>query len=255
MLKMTLNSNSLPVVLLHGWPITDSHWRYLAPVLDQAGYRPIPLTLPGLGAEPEGTRNFQKRDLARWVRSQLEGQGITRFALVGHDWGATVAVFLAAELESAVTALVVEEEVLPGIEIDIPAPGRDFYPTWHGAFNSVVGLADQLVPGREAAYYGKFLEQSAGPYGLEEYAKNSYIQAYSKPGVLKASLSYYRTRSNDVTDVQRVLCNRLEKTPVLTIGGNYAMGTAVAEGMLQVAKDVNGLVFNNSGHYPLRAGT
>lgn len=185
------------------------------------------------------------------MRDLLAQQGITQFALIGHDWGATVAVLLAAELGSAVTALVVEEEILPGIDIDIPAPGRDFYPTWHGSFNRVVGLADHLVPGREAAYYGKFLAQSAGPPGLDEDAMNSYIQAYSGPGVLEAGLGYYRTRSDDAADVRRLLTNQLEKTPVLAIGGSYAMGSAVAEGMRLVAKNVDGLVFNSSGHYPL----
>ncbi|NQD42412.1 alpha/beta fold hydrolase [Glutamicibacter halophytocola] len=248
---MTVIPDSSPVVLLHGWPVTENHWRHLVPVLGKAGYSIIPITLPGLGAAPEGSQSFRKTDLAMWVRNELARQGITRFALIGHDWGATVAALLTAELGSAVTALVVEEEILPGIDIDIPAPGRDYYPTWHGSFNSVPGLADHLVPTNEAVFYGEFLAQSAGPPRIDDEAVNSYIQAYSRSGVLEAGLSYYRTRSGDVADVRRLLTGPLMKTPVLAIGGRYAMGSAVAEGMRLLATNVNGLVFNSSGHYPL----
>jgi pimeloyl-ACP methyl ester carboxylesterase len=240
----------LPVVLLHGWPVTEAHWRHLLPLLDQAGFTTVPITLPGLGATPEERPSFRKADLARWLRDVLARRGITRFALIGHDWGATVAVFLAAELASTVTALVVEEEILPGIDVDIPAPGSDHYPTWHGAFNRAAGLAEHLVPGREATYYGVFLQQSAGPAGLDPDTMRSYVNAYSTPGVLEAGLGYYSTHSDDFSDVQALVTNQVT-TSVLAIGGRFAMGSAVADGMRPIARDVTGLVLDDSGHYPL----
>ncbi len=53
--------------------------------------------------------------------------------------------------------------MLPRIDASIPTSGRDHYPTWHGPFNRVAGLAEALVPGLEDAYYcGAFLRRSAG---------------------------------------------------------------------------------------------
>ena len=247
---MSARLDRLPVVLLHGWPVTEEHWRHLLPLLDQAGFTTVPITLPGLGAKPDQRPSFRKADLAHWLRDVLARRGITRFALIGHDWGATVAVFLAAELASAVTALVVEEEILPGIDIDIPAPGRDHYPTWHGPFNRAAGLAERLVPGRETAYYGVFLQQSAGPAGLDAATMRSYVNAYSARGVLEAGLGYYRTRSDDLSDVQALVTNQVA-TPVLAIGGRFALGSAVADGVRPIARDVTSLVLDDSGHYPL----
>lgn len=240
----------LPVVLLHGWPVTEAHWRYLLPLLHEAGFAPVPITLPGLGTESARPPSLRKADLAQWLKDVLARRGLTRFALIGHDWGATVAVLLAAELASAVTALVIEEEILPGIDIDVPAPGREHYPTWHGPFNRAVGLAERLVPGREAAYYGMFLEQSAGPAGLDPDTVQSYISAYSAPGVLEAGLGYYRTRSDDLRDVQALVAKQVA-APVLAIGGRFAFGSAVADGIRLLAKDVTGIVLDDSGHYPL----
>ena len=147
----------------HGWPVTTYHWRHLIPALAAAGYRAIAVELRGLGGTSMGPGPFDKGTLAAEVAELLGQIDVDVFALVGHDWGGTVGFLLAADLPERVRALVVEEEMLPGIEIAIPEPGRLHYPTWHGPFNRVPGLAEALVPGREDAYYGTFLRQSAGP--------------------------------------------------------------------------------------------
>ncbi|WP_128816836.1 alpha/beta fold hydrolase [Streptomyces sp. S063] len=237
-------------MLLHGWPVTADHWRYLIPALDAAGITAVSVTLPGLGTAPDsGVTNFRKTALANGVRARLAQEGVTRFAVIGHDWGATVGYLIAAQAPESVSGLVVEEEILPGVDVEIPEAGRDHYPSWHGPFNRTPGLAEKLVPGREAAYYGTFLEQSAGPNGLAPDTLTAYIKAYSTPGVLNAGLSYYRTRSEDVEDIQALAAQPIA-TPVLAVGGRHAMGTAVADGMATLATDVTPLVFEQSGHYP-----
>ncbi|WP_156760311.1 alpha/beta fold hydrolase [Microbacterium karelineae] len=247
---MNARSHRLPVVLVHGWPVTEAHWRHLMPLLDGAGFTPVPITLPGLGTRPERDQSFRKADLARWLRGEIARRGISQFALIGHDWGATVAVHLAAEMGPAVIALVIEEEILPGIDVEVPVPGCEHYPTWHGAFNRAVGLGEHLLPGREAIYFGAFLEQSAGPDMLDPAVTRSYVDAYSARGVLNASLSYYRTRDADLGDTQALTAEPIG-APVLAIGGRFAFGTAVADGMRPIARDVTGLVLEDSGHYPL----
>ena len=246
-----MSENRTPTaVLLHGWPVTSAHWRYLVPALDTAGITAVPVTLPGLGAVPgSGVTSFRKASLADWVLARLAQQGVTRFAVIGHDWGATVGCLIAARAPESVSALVVEEEILPGVDVEIPEAGRDCYPSWHGPFNRTPGLAEKLVPGREAAYYGTFLEQSAGPAGLHPDALQAYIEAYRTPGVLGAAVAYYRTRAEDAGDTQALATQPLS-TPVLAVGGRHAMGKAVADAMATLATDVTPLVFEQSGHYP-----
>ncbi|MEU4191645.1 alpha/beta hydrolase [Kribbella sp. NPDC026611] len=246
---MSTSSRGWPVVLLHGWPVTEIHWQGLLPFLRRSDFAPIPVTLPGLGKPPGSTPSFRKGDLADLLGRELSELGRRRFSLVGHDWGGTVALLLAAAMPEAVNAIVIEEEILPGIDINIPAPGAEYYPSWHGPFNRAPGLAEQLVPGREDAYYGTFLRQSAGPAGLDPETVRSYIDAYTTYDVLEAGLGYYRTRADDLTDVQRLQQNPIH-TPVLAIGGRYAMGSAVAHGLRTLATDLTGLVLERSGHYP-----
>jgi pimeloyl-ACP methyl ester carboxylesterase len=225
------------------------HWRGLVPLLRRGGFAPISVALPGLGRPAGNASGFRKRDLADWLGDDLGERGLTRFSLVGHDWGGTVALLFAAAMPKAVNAVVIEEEILPGVDVDIPAPGAEHYPSWHGPFNRAPGLAEQLVPGREDAYYGTFLRQSAGPPGLDPDAVRSYIDAYTRDDALEAGLGYYRSRADDIADVQRLQENPIH-TPVLAIGGRYAMGSAVADGLRTLSTHVTGVVLEQSGHYP-----
>ncbi|SDR01780.1 Pimeloyl-ACP methyl ester carboxylesterase [Tsukamurella pulmonis] len=238
-----------PIVLLHGWPVTDLHWRHLLPRLRDAGFTPLPMSLPGLGVSADGVRDFRKSTLVDRVLDQLAAQSVRRCAVIGHDWGGTVAVHLAAASPDLVGALVVEEEILPGIDVGVPAPGSAHYPDWHGAFNRAPGLAEGLVPGREDDFYGAFLRQSAGPAALDPAVVRAYVDAYRPTDVHRAALQYYRTRTVDLDDVARLRTHPVT-VPVLGLGGRYAMGTAVAEGLRPVAKDVRGVVLSDSGHYP-----
>ncbi|WP_336792201.1 alpha/beta hydrolase [Gordonia malaquae] len=247
---MSFTSGSLPVVLLHGWPVTQDHWRHLSPCLADAGFAPTAISLPGLGVPATGVSSFRKAHLAARLREELTRRGMTRFALVGHDWGATVALLLAAAAPDSVVCLVVEEEIAPGVDVEIPEPGAAHYPSWHGPFNRVPGLADTLVPGREDAYYGTFLSESAGPEGLDELVLRSYIDAYRTEGVLEAGLGYYRTRDDDVADINALRSDPVA-VPVLAVGGRHAMGSAVAQGLRPLATDVGSIVLDRSGHYPV----
>lgn len=237
------------VVLLHGWPVTEDHWRFLIPALEAAGLDPLPLTLPGLGVPAEPGLELSKAALADWVLAQARERGVERFALVGHDWGGTVAALLAARSPQAVTALVVEEEILPGVDVQVPEPGASTYPDWHGAFNRAEGLAEALVPGREGAFYGAFLRQSAGPAGLHPEALAGYVAAYAAPGVLPAAAGHYRTRAQDLLDVAALPAGSIA-APTLAVGGRYGFGPAVGAGLRRLAPRLTELTLETPGHYP-----
>jgi pimeloyl-ACP methyl ester carboxylesterase len=236
------------VLLLHGWPVTIYHWRHTSPALVAAGLRPIAVELEGLGSSSQGGP-FDKEALARNVIRLVDRPGVDSFAILGHDWGGTVGYLLAADLPRRVTRLVVEEEMLPGIETTIPEPGAQYYPHWHGPFLRVPGLAEALVPGREDAFYGAFLRESAGPVPLPDDALATYIDAYRAPSTVGATVGYYRTAAADAEAVRRRAATPLAM-PVLTIGGEFGMGRAVATSFGTVASRVEHRQVAGAGHYP-----
>jgi pimeloyl-ACP methyl ester carboxylesterase len=87
-----------PVVLLHGFPASRATWQTVAPELaaaglqvlvpDQRGYSP--------GARPGAVADYEVDHLVADVIGMLDALGWSRVHLVGHDWGAAVAWFVAA---------------------------------------------------------------------------------------------------------------------------------------------------------------
>lgn len=70
------------VVLIHGWPATTAHWRYLRPAVAEAGFAPIELTLPGLGAHPDVVaESADKRALAEAALAVVAQRGVADFSI------------------------------------------------------------------------------------------------------------------------------------------------------------------------------
>ena len=236
------------IVLMHGWPVTDYHWRLILPALHAEGFRTFVLTPRGLGDDAQ-IDNFKKLALAKEIRSALIAHSVKNYALLGHDWGGTIGYLIAAEDRLNCWALAVEEEILPGISVEIPYPGSLHYPTWHGPFNRSIGLGEALIKGNENQYYSTFLRESAGPNQLEASAISQYLKAYNSEKQLVNTLGYYRTQMDDNNDIKEKATFPLE-IPTLCIGGFFGMGEAVIEGMRKVAKNIEGVILQKSGHYP-----
>jgi pimeloyl-ACP methyl ester carboxylesterase len=83
-----------PVILLHGWPQHWYAWRKVMPRL--AGhYQAIALDLRGFGWTDIAWTGLDKESMATDVLEVLDALGLDRVRLVGHDWGAWIALILA----------------------------------------------------------------------------------------------------------------------------------------------------------------
>ncbi|QEH94930.1 alpha/beta fold hydrolase [Gluconobacter thailandicus] len=87
--------DGLPVILLHGWPDDALTWNRLLPDLHAAGFRTYVPWLRGCGAtrfrRADIPRNGQLVALARDMLEMAEALGLSRFSVIGHDWGARAA--------------------------------------------------------------------------------------------------------------------------------------------------------------------
>lgn len=236
-----------PLVLLHGWPVTWYHWRRVLPALAERHLVVAP-DLRGLGDSERAAGGYDKQNLAADVAALLDVLDVRDYALVGHDFGGSVACALAAAHRDRVTHLVVEEVLLPGC----PAPasllgGR--YPRWHGGFHATPGLPEALITGRELEYLRFFWSLTADGTELPPDAVHEFARTYLSPGTLRAGLAYYRTARADAVANSRLGGDPLV-VPTLAIGGEAAMGRAVEASVRRVCKRVTGVVLDACGHYP-----
>lgn len=236
-----------PVVLLHGWPVTWYHWRHLIPVLARK-HTVIAPDLRGLGDSDRPLGAYGKEALAADIAELTDQLGIGPFALIGHDFGGSVACALAAAHRDKVSRLVVEEELLAGCPVaaDLVSPR---YPRWHNAFHAVPDVPELLITGKEREHLGLFWSLTGSGTPFSRSVIEEYERTYLTPGALRAGLAYYRSGPEDAELNRRTALQPLE-LPVLAIGGDEGMATAVEASARQIASDVSGVVIDGCGHYP-----
>jgi pimeloyl-ACP methyl ester carboxylesterase len=104
------SENGAPVVLLHGWPDDVRTYDGVRPALDAAGFRTIAPWLRGFGAtrflSSSTPRSGQIAAMAQDTLDFADTLGIGRFHIVGHDWGARIAYFLASTSPARVERMV-----------------------------------------------------------------------------------------------------------------------------------------------------
>ena len=95
--RMAGPTSGEPVILLHGFPQNSYEWRGPLRALAHKGYRAIAPDQRGYsaGARPSAVDGYRIPDIARDVTDIADALGIGKFHVVGHDWGAGVAWFLA----------------------------------------------------------------------------------------------------------------------------------------------------------------
>jgi haloalkane dehalogenase len=101
------------LIFVHGWPFHGLSWRKLVPLLAER-YTCIVPDLPGAGlTQWSDATSFAMPDHARLLRALADALGLSAYALVAHDTGATIARLLAAD-DPRVRALVMANTEIPG---------------------------------------------------------------------------------------------------------------------------------------------
>ncbi len=122
-----------PVVLLHGFPQTHLMWRDVARNLADEHHVVVP-DLRGYGESDkpvgDGPTTYSKRTMAQDVLNVMRALGHERFAIVGHDRGALVAVRAGLDHSETVTHLGILDE-LPTLDTWDVLHGVDAKVAWH----------------------------------------------------------------------------------------------------------------------------
>jgi len=237
-----------PLLLVHGWPQTWYAWRLIMPGLA----RDFTIVAPdqrGTGLSGKPADGYDTATLAGDLVAVMDALGHQRFAVAGHDTGMWIGYALAADHPGRAARLAVAETPLPGVSPSPPlfAPARLNNALWHFAFNRLAAVNDQLVTGREEAYFGwQFATKAARP--LPDYAVRHYIDTLTDPAALHASFAIYRALDDTIAQNQQRKTRRLT-LPVLGIGGDHSLREQVADTMKLAADDVQTLVIPGCAHW------
>src|SRR5947207_9891522 len=235
------------VILLHGYTQTSRMWRPLIPLLAER-FTVIAPDLPGIGESAIPADGLDMKTAAIRIHALTRSLGIQKAEVVGHDIGLMVAYAYAAQFPAEVEKLVVMDAFLPGVagwEAIYNNPGF-----WHFRFNGPTPEA--LVQGRERTYFEHFWNDFAADktHSIPDADRKAYTAAYSQPGRMRAGWAYFVSFQQAAKDFAQLSQTKLPM-PVLVIGGEKALGDALAQQMKLVASNVTVVVLKDTGHWVL----
>jgi pimeloyl-ACP methyl ester carboxylesterase len=183
------------VLLLHGFPETSYGWRRQIPALAAAGFRVWAPDGRGYGRSdrPRGVDAYRIDRLAGDVVALMEAAGRDRARLVGHDWGAAVAWWLAAAEPARVERLAILN--VPHFRVMkrfLWTSPSQWLRSSYMLFFQLSGLAEWLLSRRDFRALERALVRSSRPGTFDAEALDVYRQAWRAPGALTAMLSWYR---------------------------------------------------------------
>ena len=117
---------------------------------------------------------------------------------------------------------------------------------WHIPFLRAASLPEQLVEGREAAFFGYEFAVQGGNVPVEAIAY--YVGLLSAPGVLPGSFGFYRALDATLAQNEARKSRKLAM-PVLAIGGERSYGAHVGGAMSNLAETVETVVVSGAGHW------
>ena len=179
------------VIMLHGFPQTSQSYRHQIPALAAAGFRVVAPDQRGYspGARPADVEAYTIDHLVDDVVGMVDALGRDRFHVVGHDWGAAVAWFVAGQLPERVISLT-------ALSVPHPFAFAEALRDPSGEQAKMSGYMDRLrADGSELrllADGAALLRGIYGGAGLSSSEIQAYVDVLGTPEALGAALNWYR---------------------------------------------------------------
>lgn len=183
------------VILLHGFPEFWFGWRDQIGPLAAAGNRVLVPDQRGydLSGKPKGVDAYRLDLLAEDIFALADAVGRERFSVVGHDWGAAVAWWMATRRPSRLDRLVCLNAPHPAIWLREMTQD----PVQRRKSRYVQMLRLPILPelmvkaggyrGLSDAFASSIRPEAFGPAAMARYR-----EAWARPGALTATLNWYR---------------------------------------------------------------
>jgi pimeloyl-ACP methyl ester carboxylesterase len=226
------------VVLIHGFASSLETWDLLVPQLAKT-HRVLALDLKGFGwtDRPEG--DYSPEAQAALVLALMDARGIDRAAVVGHSWGASVALQVALAAPARVTRLALYDAFVYAEQLNTTFR----WVRLAGLGEVIFGLFYDERPGEKLAL--AFFEPRLVPEQLVEDVE----RALERPGTVAAALAAVRGQRFEVLERRY----REVAQPTLLLWGREDAVTPprVGERLSRELPRSRLVVYPRCGHFPM----
>ncbi|MFX0145220.1 MAG: alpha/beta fold hydrolase [Candidatus Hodarchaeota archaeon] len=184
------------VIFLHGFPEFWYGWRHQIPQLASAGYRVWVPDQRGynLSDKPDGIAAYTLDELGADVIGLIDVAGQETAIIVGHDWGAAVAWWVAAKYPSRLARMVIIN-VPHGAVLTkhLRSNFAQIRKSWYMFFFQLPSLPEFLIKLQNWNMLVQALRNSSRPGTFTNSDLDRYRQAWSQPKALTSMLNWYRS--------------------------------------------------------------
>jgi len=161
-----------PVLFLHGNPTSSFLWRNVIDQVARAGRRCIALDLIGMGESGKPDLEYRLADHISYVDAFVAAMRLSDLTLVGHDWGAVIALDHARRFPDRVRGVAFLEGHLHPIERweDMDEGGRQLFQQLR-----TPGVGEQMIIG------DNFFIETVLPAGVVRTLSPQEMDAYRGP--------------------------------------------------------------------------
>lgn len=239
------------VILLHGFPEFWYGWRKQIPYLASAGYRVWAPDQRGynLSSKPDGLAAYSLDKLAGDVVNLIDAAGEERALLVGHDWGAAVAWWIAAKFPSRLERMAI---------INVPHGGvltkhlrnnfAQLRRSWYMFFFQLPYLPETLLRMGNWELLARSMKGSSRPGTFTKDDLEMYRQAWSQPNAMTSMINWYRSSMQKPSPPPR--SSRIE-VPTLVIWGakDKFLGQEMAQPSIDLCDEGRLVLIEQATHW------
>ena len=182
-------------ILLHGFPEFWYGWRHQIPVLATRGLR---LWIPdqrgyNFSDKPNGIRGYRVDELIADIVGLVHAAGEERANIIGHDWGAMIAWWLALRYPEKVARLGILNMPHPRVfeKTLRTSPSQIIKSIYAGVFQ-IPFLPEKLISLNDWYLMAETIQSSGNPGSFTDEDMQQYRNAWSKPGAMTSMMNWYR---------------------------------------------------------------
>lgn len=180
------------VILLHGFPQQNTSWDAVISKLTTEGYRCLAPNQRGYsrGARPTRRRDYRVSELVEDVRTLINWSGAQRVHLVGHDCGALVTWFAAAQMPARLVTASTLSTPHPIGGLKALVTSRQVIASWYVYVFQLPLIPERVFVGSRGTATGlsKFLRA----HGQTPERAERDARAMAAPGAFTAAINWYR---------------------------------------------------------------
>ena len=209
------------VLFVHGFPDSADTWQYQLSAAAKAGYRAVAVQCRGYEeASQPADGSYRLADLADDVAAWLDELGVETAHLVGHDWGAAIAIVAAAKHPQRIRSLCAM--AVPHAGRFDKALARSIKQLWLSRYMvmfQIPNFAEYMLAKNDYAYIDTLWQRWSPGWDYDIGLTQAVRRQLAEPGVRAAALSYYRQAFDKKSTAGREsLALGQQPVPVRTLG-------------------------------------